>query len=79
MRKDKKRSRVQVSRRLIYGLNWNFDNNNNRVNFYPVQAYPDDNKKSQWKKFASKEITMEEFQSDSSAREKRFLILPLGL
>ncbi len=51
-----------------------FDNNNNRVNFYQFKHYPD-NKKSQWKKVASKEITMKEFQSDSSAREEIFDII----
>ncbi len=34
----------------------NFDNNNNRVNFYrKFKHYRIDNKKSQWKKVASKE------------------------
>ncbi len=54
------------------------DNRHNRVNFSSFKHYPDDNKKSQWKKAASKEITMKEFQSDLS-KEKRALILSLGL
>ena len=73
--KDKRGQEVQVSRRFDLWIELDFDNNNNQVNFYQFKHYPDDNKKSQWKKVARKEITMKEFQSDSSAREEIFDII----
>ncbi len=59
MRRTKRGQEVQVSRRFDLWIELDFDNNNNRVTL-SVQAHPDD-KKSQWKKVASKEITMKEF------------------
>ncbi len=37
---------VQVSRRFDLWIELDFDNNNNRVNFYQFKHYPDDYRKS---------------------------------
>ncbi len=42
MEKDKERSEVQVSRRFDLWIELDFDNNNDRVNFYQFKHYPDD-------------------------------------
>lgn len=71
--KNERNQLVQVSRRIELWID--LDLENNQVNFYQFKHYPDDNKKSRWKKVARKEITMKEFQSDSSAREEIFDII----
>ncbi len=58
---------------LSYGLS-GLENNNNKVNFYQFKHCRTITR-SRWKKVASKEITLEGFIQESSAREKRILIL----
>ena len=71
--KNERNQLVQVSRRIELWID--LDLENNQVNFYQFKHYPDDNKKSRWKKVARKEITLEEFHSESSAREEIFDII----
>ena len=71
--KNERNQLVQVSRRIELWVD--LDLENNQVNFYQFKHYPDDNKKSRWKKVARKEITLKEFHSESSAREEIFDII----
>lgn len=71
--KNERNQLVQVSRRIELWID--LDLENNQVNFYQFKHYPDDNKKSRWKKVARKEITLKEFHSESSAREEIFDII----
>lgn len=64
---------VQVSRRIELYID--LDLEHNQVKFYQFKHYPDNNKKSNWKEIARKEITLEEFHSESSAREELFDII----
>lgn len=73
--KNKIHQKVQISRRIELWIELDLENNNNKVNFYQFKHYPDNNEKSRWKKVASKEITLEEFHSESSAREELFDII----
>ncbi len=56
-------------------MDWiRFGNNNNKVTSINSSIIHN-NEKSRWKKVASKEITLEEFHSESSAREELFDII----
>ncbi len=44
----------RISRRFDLWIELDFDNNNNRVNFYQFKHYQMTTRKSQWKKVASK-------------------------
>ncbi len=71
MRRTKEASKYKLVEDLIYGLN-QILTTITIEHFYQFKHYPDDNKKSQWKKAASKEITMKEFQLGIHLQEKRF-------
>ncbi len=68
-----KRSRSTSYRRFDLWIESHFDNT--IIEHSHQQHYPDDNKKSQWKKVKKKEITMKEFQSDSSGKRRDFDII----
>ncbi len=68
MRRTKEAVRSAASRRFDLWIELDFDNNNKSSTFYQFEHYPDDNKKSQWKKVASKEITMKEFHRSTCKR-----------
>jgi hypothetical protein len=70
---SKRNQIVQVSRRIELWID--LDLEHNQVKFYQFKHYPDNNEKSSWKQVARKEITLEEFHSDSSAREEIFDII----
>ena len=74
--KSKKNQIVQVSRRIELYID--LDLEHNQVKFYQFKHVPNDNSKSRWNEVARKEITLDEFHSDSSAREE-ILILSLEL
>ena len=73
--KNKKNQIVQVSRRIELYIELDLENNNNQVKFYQFKHYPDNIERSNWQEVASKEITIDEFHSDSSAREELFDII----
>lgn len=71
--KSKKNQIVQVSRRIELYID--LDLEHNQVKFYQFKHVPNDNSKSRWNEVARKEITLEEFHSESSAREEIFDII----
>lgn len=73
--KNKKNQIVQVSRRIELYIDLDLENNNNQVKFYQFKHYPDNIERSNWQEVASKEITIDEFRSESSAREELFDII----
>jgi hypothetical protein len=72
-RENKKNQIVQVSRRVELCID--LDLEHKQVKFYQFKHYPDNPEKSSWKEVARKEITIDEFHSDSSAREEIFDII----
>lgn len=72
-RENKKHQIVQVSRRVELCID--LDLEHKQVKFYQFKHYPDNPEKSSWKEVARKEITIDEFHSDSSAREEIFDII----
>lgn len=72
-RENKKNQIVQVSRRVELCID--LDLKHKQVKFYQFKHYPDNPEKSSWKEVARKEITIDEFHSDSSAREEIFDII----
>ena len=72
-RENKKNQIVQVSRRVELCID--LDLEHKQVKFYQFKHYPDNPEKSSWKEVARKEITIDEFHSESSAREELFDII----
>ncbi len=77
MRRIKERSEVKLVRRFDLWIELDFGNNNNQSSI-SSKHYPDDNKKSQWKKVAIKNHN-EKFQSDSCCKEKEIFDIIFGI
>lgn len=70
---DTRNQIIQVSRRIELWID--LDLSHNVIKFRQFKHYADGRKESGWREVAKKEITLDEFHSDSAAREEVFDII----